>query len=106
MRPADDLCSAIGSFEVTRDPVRSFGAVHGNTCYRQAAQQVVCQAAAVIAVYLDLSKVDYISSAGLRVMLIMCKSLKDQSAFRVINYNDEVKEILNVTGFSDILEIS
>jgi len=33
MRPADDLCSAIGSFEVTRDPVRSFGAARGNLRY-------------------------------------------------------------------------
>jgi len=33
MRPADDLCSAIGSFEVTRDPARSLGAVRGNLRY-------------------------------------------------------------------------
>ena len=59
----------------------------------------------VSAITVDLTDTEYISSAGLRVMLIMCKSLKDQSAFRVINYNDEVKEILNVTGFSDIFGI-
>ncbi|MBR1832417.1 MAG: STAS domain-containing protein [Ruminiclostridium sp.] len=59
----------------------------------------------VSAITVDLANTEYISSAGLRVMLIMCKSLKDQSNFKVINYNSEVKEILDVTGFSDIFGI-
>ena len=44
----------------------------------------------------DFSKLDYISSAGLRVML---------SKTKVLNSNSVVKEVFSVTGFADILEI-
>ena len=59
----------------------------------------------VTAITVDLADTEYISSAGLRVMLIMCKSLKDSGAFNVINYNSALKEIFDVTGFSDIFGI-
>ena len=45
----------------------------------------------------------YVSSAGLRVLLMMCKSLKDKSRFRMTGINDNVKEILEVTGFDQLL---
>lgn len=54
---------------------------------------------------IDLSDTEYISSAGLRVMLIMCKAVKDKGSFTVINYNSELREIFDVTGFSDIFGI-
>lgn len=50
---------------------------------------------------LDAKNLDYISSAGLRVLLIMSKSAKEP--VRVINYSDSVKEIFNVTGFADLM---
>jgi anti-anti-sigma factor len=53
----------------------------------------------------DLTETEYISSAGLRVMLIMCKSLKEKREFSVINYSKELKEIFDVTGFSEIFGI-
>lgn len=55
------------------------------------------------AVYLDCDKLEYISSAGLRVVLKI-KKLKGESV-KLLNVSSEVYEILEVTGFSEMLEI-
>ena len=52
---------------------------------------------------LDLEKMPYISSAGLRVLLIMRKSVKDQSCFKVFHVQPEVEKILIMTGFDKLL---
>jgi len=52
---------------------------------------------------LDLENVPYISSAGLRVLLIMRKSVKDQSHFKVFHVQPEVQKILKMTGFDKLL---
>ena len=52
---------------------------------------------------LDLEKMPYISSAGLRVLLIMRKSVKDQSCFKVFHVQPEVEKILKMTGFDKLL---
>ena len=54
---------------------------------------------------LDCEKLDYISSAGLRVMLSAQKVMNRQGTMVVRNASDDVKEIFDVTGFSDILTI-
>ena len=54
---------------------------------------------------LDFSKLDYISSAGLRVLLTAQKKMKNQGAMKIIHVNDIVGEIFDITGFSDILTI-
>lgn len=53
----------------------------------------------------DFSKVDYISSAGLRVLLNAQKIMNRQGGMKVCNINEIVAEIFDVTGFSDILTI-
>jgi len=50
------------------------------------------------AIEIDIRNMAYISSAGLRVLLMMYKSLKDNSRFRLINIRNEVREILETTG--------
>ena len=52
---------------------------------------------------LDVEKMPYISSAGLRVLLIMRKSVKDQSCFKVFHVQPEVEKIFKMTGFDKIL---
>ena len=52
---------------------------------------------------LDLENMPYISSAGLRVLLIMRKSVKDQSHFKVFHVQPEVEKILKMTGFDQLL---
>ena len=53
----------------------------------------------------DLEKLEYISSAGLRVLLAMQKLMNRQGAMLLRNVNEAVMEVFEVTGFSDILRI-
>lgn len=55
---------------------------------------------------LDLAKLEYISSAGLRVLLSAQKQMNAQGEMKVVNVGETVNEIFEVTGFSDILTIS
>ena len=50
----------------------------------------------------DMSETEYISSAGLRVLLSMCKTLSGSKCFHIINYSEEIKDILEVTGFDQL----
>lgn len=54
---------------------------------------------------LDFAKLDYISSAGLRVLLSAHKSMAGKGGMKVTNVNEIVNEVFEVTGFSDILTI-
>jgi len=53
----------------------------------------------------DFVKLEYISSAGLRVLLAAQKIMNKQGKMVVKNASEEVKEIFEVTGFSDIMTI-
>ena len=53
----------------------------------------------------DLEKLTYISSAGLRVLLLAQKKMNKQGSMKVIHVNEMVMEVFEVTGFSDILTI-
>ena len=53
----------------------------------------------------DFEKLDYISSAGLRVLLAAQKTMNRQGSMKVIHANEIILEIFEVTGFSDILTI-
>ena len=53
----------------------------------------------------DLKALDYISSAGLRVLLSSQKVMNKQGSMIVKNVSEEVLEIFEVTGFSDIFTI-
>ncbi len=55
---------------------------------------------------LDFSSLDYISSAGLRVLLSAHKLMSHrQGGMKIKGVNEIVKEVFDVTGFSDILNI-
>ena len=53
----------------------------------------------------DLKDLVYVSSAGLRVLLSAQKTMNKQGNMIIRNANEEVMEIFEVTGFSDILTI-
>ncbi len=53
----------------------------------------------------DLEKLEYISSAGLRVLLAMQKIMNKQGRMLLRNVNESVMEVFEVTGFADILSI-
>lgn len=54
---------------------------------------------------LDFAALDYLSSAGLRVLLATQKIMNKQGDMVVRNVNDTIAEIFEVTGFCDILTI-
>ena len=54
---------------------------------------------------LDFSKLDYISSAGLRVLLSAHKVMSRKGGMKVTGANEVVREVFDVTGFADILTI-
>lgn len=57
-------------------------------------------------VVVDFSNIEYISSAGLRVLLTAHKALVQQGGSFVIRHvNEEVLEVFDITGFSSILNI-
>lgn len=58
------------------------------------------------AITLDFTKLDYISSAGLRVLLGAHKVMSRKGGLKIINVNEVVREVFDVTGFSDILNIA
>lgn len=53
----------------------------------------------------DCGRLDYISSAGLRVLLAAHKAMSKKGSMKVTNVNSTIMEIFEVTGFSDILTI-
>lgn len=52
---------------------------------------------------LDFSELEYISSAGLRVILKAQKLMNKQGTMKLTGVNDTVMEVFDITGFSDIL---
>ena len=54
---------------------------------------------------LDFAQLDYISSAGLRVLLAAQKAMTKQGKMKICNVNETIMEIFDVTGFSEILTI-
>lgn len=55
---------------------------------------------------LDFSKLEYISSAGLRVLLSAHKAMSAKGGMKITNANEIVQEVFEVTGFADILSIN
>ena len=54
---------------------------------------------------IDMSSLDYLSSAGLRILLGAQKTMNKQGSMKVTHVNDTIMEIFEVTGFVDILTI-
>ena len=54
---------------------------------------------------MDFTELEYISSAGLRVLLSAHKAMSAKGGMKVKNVNEIVREVFDVTGFADILTI-
>ncbi|MBQ8119771.1 MAG: STAS domain-containing protein [Ruminococcus sp.] len=57
------------------------------------------------ALVLDFADVEYISSAGLRVLLSAQKVMSKKGGMKLVNVSRDIMEIFEVTGFTDILTI-
>ena len=54
---------------------------------------------------MDCSELEYVSSAGLRVILKAQKLMNAQGTMKVIHVNETIMEVFEITGFADILNI-
>ena len=54
---------------------------------------------------LDFAELEYIASAGLRVLLVAQKRMNKQGSMTIKNVSNEVKEVLDMTGFISFLNI-
>ena len=54
----------------------------------------------------DLAELEYISSAGLRTLLKLQKRMDRQGAMKIRNIRDNVREVLDMTGFANFLTIA
>ncbi len=57
---------------------------------------------AITELIVDCSKLSYISSAGLRVLLVAKKFLKDENSVRIVNANPLIMEVFKVTGMNEV----
>lgn len=58
-----------------------------------------------VTLILDFRHVEYVSSAGLRVLLMACKIMKNQGEMKIINTPQTVKEVFDMTGLSNFLDV-
>ena len=54
---------------------------------------------------IDFEGLEYVSSAGLRVILKTQKVMNRQGSMKIINVNDTIMEVFDITGFADVLTI-
>lgn len=54
---------------------------------------------------LDFAALDYISSAGLRILLKTQKQMSAKGTMKLIHVNDDIRDVFDITGFLDILTI-
>ena len=54
---------------------------------------------------IDFEGLEYVSSAGLRVILKAQKIMNKQGSMKIINVNDTIMEVFDITGFADVLTI-
>lgn len=55
---------------------------------------------------LDFQEVEYVSSAGLRVILYAQKTMSTQGSMKLINVSPDILEVLELTGFTEVLDIA
>ena len=53
----------------------------------------------------DMTGLEYVSSAGLRVILKAQKAMNTQGSMKLVGVNDSIMEVFDITGFLDILTI-
>jgi anti-anti-sigma factor len=85
--------------------VKISGDVNGMTCGRLEEELVRLIDGGSRRIVLDLMGVRYISSAGLRVLMIAAKRLTGDGAFALSRAGGGVRKVLDITGFSTIIPI-
>lgn len=68
-------------------------------------KEVNCLEDSVRNLVIDFTDVEYVSSAGLRVLLFAQKKMSKVGSLKLTNVKDAVMEVFEITGFADILVI-
>ena len=68
--------------------------------------KVIAELSDVKSLVLDTKDLEYISSAGLRVLLGAQKKMQKMGSMKLVNVREAVMEVLEMTGFADILTIA
>ncbi len=68
-------------------------------------KEISAQLEGITLLVLDLEKLEYISSSGLRALLSLQKKMNKQGKMTVRRANESVMEVFEITGFADILTI-
>ncbi|MGH7847320.1 MAG: STAS domain-containing protein [Candidatus Binatia bacterium] len=85
--------------------LHAVGSVDSNTAPHL--QEPLLRAAENGPVQLDLAQVSYMSSAGLRVLLIAAKALQKRGErLRVVNVPPHIYNVLNIAGFTSFIDVS
>ncbi len=96
------------TIETKRDGSKLYAAVIGRidtVTVTEAENILKSDIGSVTELTLDFKELNYISSAGLRLLLSLQKLMNTQGSMKVINVNPTVMEIFEVTGFSEMLTI-
>ena len=73
--------------------------------FKELEKEIKASLDGVTELIMDFEQLDYISSAGLRVLLSAQKVMNKQGSMKIINVNETIMEVFDVTGFVDILTI-
>ena len=65
-------------------------------------EQLLAEAGNINSLTVDAEELEYISSSGLRILLMLAKTYAD---FRIINVNSDIYDVLNITGFAKIMHV-
>ncbi|MBQ9815671.1 MAG: STAS domain-containing protein [Lachnospiraceae bacterium] len=68
--------------------------------------EIVNSLEGITGLIIDLDKLEYVSSAGLRVFLLTYKKMVKQGEMKIVNVNEDVMSIFEMTEFTDILDIN
>ena len=94
--------------ELKKDGTHLDAVLHGriDTATSNEAEEILIPAIdGIDDLVLDFEDIQYISSAGLRVLLLVYTKMSAQGEMKLINVNDMVKEVLDITGFLDIMNV-
>lgn len=68
-------------------------------------EEVMASTKGIHSLVLDLAQLEYVSSAGLRVLLKAQKMMNKQGDMIIVNASETIKEVFELTGFIDILKL-
>lgn len=77
----------------------------GSTTAPELDKAVMDNIGGVTELVFDFEKVEYMASAGLRVLLSAAKIMKNQGKMKIINVPPAVMEVLSFTGMADVMDV-